>query len=92
MEPKLTWKEIEKRYDKEWVELVDYDWPEGNLNPSEGRVHVHADFVTSPFIGFYYYTVVPLNPVKASAVPPTISARSVEKVGTYPNASTRSWG
>jgi len=25
MEKKLTWKEIEKQYNQEWVELIDYD-------------------------------------------------------------------
>ena len=31
MEKKLTWEEISRRYDKQWVELVDYDWPEEEL-------------------------------------------------------------
>jgi hypothetical protein len=28
MAEKLSWEEIKKNYDQEWVELVDYDWPE----------------------------------------------------------------
>ena len=42
MSDKLTWNEIEKRYDKEWVQLVDYDWPEGLPFPKSGVVRVHA--------------------------------------------------
>ena len=42
MEKKLTWQEIEKQYDREWVQLVDYDWPEGMPYPHAGTVRVHA--------------------------------------------------
>ena len=41
MEIKLTWQEIEKQYAQEWVELVDYDWPEGTPYPRAGVVRVH---------------------------------------------------
>lgn len=41
MEKKLTWEEIKKLYDQEWVELVDYDWPEGTPYPRSGVVRVH---------------------------------------------------
>jgi hypothetical protein len=26
-----TWKQIEERFDQEWVELIDYGWPEGEV-------------------------------------------------------------
>lgn len=38
----LTWQQIEKLYDKEWVELIDFDWPEEDLYPRAGKVRVHA--------------------------------------------------
>jgi hypothetical protein len=42
MSEKLTWEDIEKRYNQEWVELVEYEWPEGEINPRSGIVRVHA--------------------------------------------------
>lgn len=39
---KLTWEEIMKKYDQEWVELVDYDWPDEETDPRSGIVRVHA--------------------------------------------------
>lgn len=39
---KLTWQEIEQKYNQEWVELVDYEWPEGRAYPMAGTVRVHA--------------------------------------------------
>ena len=39
---KLTRKEIQKQYDQEWVELVDYDWPDTEPFPRDGVVRVHA--------------------------------------------------
>lgn len=39
---KLTWEEITKLYNDEWVELVDYDWPDEDLDPKAGVVRVHA--------------------------------------------------
>ena len=39
---KLTWQEIEVQYDREWVELIDYDWPDEEANPKAGIVRVHA--------------------------------------------------
>ena len=38
----LTWEEIKKQYDQEWVELVDYDWPEEETYPRSGIVRVHS--------------------------------------------------
>ncbi len=42
MEKKLTWQEIKERFDQEWVQLIDYDWPEGEPFPSAGVVQFHA--------------------------------------------------
>lgn len=42
MEKKLTWDEIKRLYPDEWVELVDYDWPEEEQDPRGGVVRVHA--------------------------------------------------
>lgn len=39
---KTTWGEIERLYDQEWVELVDYDWREEEAYPRSGIVRVHA--------------------------------------------------
>ncbi len=42
MEKKLSWEEIKERYNQEWVELVDYDWPDGTPYPQSGIVRAHA--------------------------------------------------
>lgn len=42
MSSRLTWNEIKARYDREWIELVDCDWPEGDQYPLGGVVRVHA--------------------------------------------------
>lgn len=42
MDEKLTWVEIEKLYDQQRVELVDYDWPEGDPYPRSGVVRSHG--------------------------------------------------
>ena len=39
---RLSWDEITKSFDQEWVELVDYDWPENAAYPRAGVVRVHA--------------------------------------------------
>ncbi len=38
---RLTWDEIEKSYDKQWVELVDYDWPDEDPYPRSGVLRSH---------------------------------------------------
>jgi hypothetical protein len=38
---RMTWEEISKRYNQQWVELVDYDWPEGAPFPRAGVVRTH---------------------------------------------------
>ena len=42
MSEKLSWDQIEMLYDKEWVELIDYEWPFEEINPRSGIVRVHA--------------------------------------------------
>ena len=42
MAEKLTWEEIKKKYDQEWIELVDYDWPATEPNPKSGVLRSHA--------------------------------------------------
>ena len=39
---KLSWEEISKQYNQQWVELVDYEWSDGEANPCGGVVRVHA--------------------------------------------------
>ena len=39
---KLTWDEICKQYDKEWVHLIDFDWRDSEPYPSSGVVRIHA--------------------------------------------------
>ena len=39
---KLTWEEIEKLYDQQRVQLIDYDWPEGDPHPRSGVVRSHG--------------------------------------------------
>lgn len=42
MAKKLTWEEIKELYNHEWVELVDYDWPEEEPEPRSGTVRAHS--------------------------------------------------
>jgi hypothetical protein len=42
MEKKLTWDKIEKLYNRQWVQLIQYDWPEREALPRAGVVRVHA--------------------------------------------------
>lgn len=39
---KLTWEEIRKKFDKEWVHLVEFDWIDGEPYPKSGVVRIHA--------------------------------------------------
>ena len=39
---KLTWDQIRKKYDGQWVHLIDYDWDDGAPYPTAGVVHIHA--------------------------------------------------
>jgi hypothetical protein len=42
MKEKLTWKEIEERYWHQWVQLVDFDWPDTEPWPLTAVVRVHS--------------------------------------------------
>ena len=42
MKKTLNWEEIEKLYDQQRVELVDYDWPDGDSHPRSGVVRSHG--------------------------------------------------
>ena len=42
MGTKLSWQEISEKFDRQWVELIDFDWPEGKPFPVSGIVRVHA--------------------------------------------------
>ena len=42
MEKKLSWQEIKQGFDQEWVELIEYDWPDEEAFPRSGIVRVHA--------------------------------------------------
>ena len=39
---KITWDKIQKQYEGEWVELINYDWQDGQPYPAAGEVRVHA--------------------------------------------------
>ena len=39
---KLTWEEISKKYNQEWVQLVEYDWLDEDALPRSGIVQAHA--------------------------------------------------
>ena len=42
MEKKLIWNEILENFSGEWIELVDYNWPDNHANPISGVVTVHS--------------------------------------------------
>ena len=42
MAKKLSWADIQSKYDQQWVELIDYDWPLRQAHPNSGIVRVHA--------------------------------------------------
>ena len=42
MSKSLSWNEIEQLFDRQWIELVDYNWPEGKPFPISGTVRVHS--------------------------------------------------
>ncbi len=42
MKEKLTWEEIEECYWHQWVQLVDFDWPETEPWPLTAVVRVHS--------------------------------------------------
>lgn len=42
IEEKLTWEEIESRYWHQWVQLIDFDWPDTEPWPTSAVVRVHS--------------------------------------------------
>jgi hypothetical protein len=42
MEKKLTWEEIKKQYNQEWVLLDQCEWLEEEIDPRSGIVRFHA--------------------------------------------------
>lgn len=42
MSKKLTWQEINEAYSDEWIQLVDYDWADGEADPQAGVVRIHS--------------------------------------------------
>ena len=42
MNKKLSWDEIKKEYDGEWVELIDFEWDETEPDPKAGVVRFHS--------------------------------------------------
>lgn len=42
MVDKISWDEIKRNYSGEWVELINYEWEEGQPYPSAGEIRVHA--------------------------------------------------
>lgn len=70
MEKKLTWEEIKEQYPDEWVELVDYDWPDAESYPVAGVVRTHAKTrakfddlcdIDPPFDSAYVFVGLPKN-------------------------------
>lgn len=41
MAEKLSWDEIKARYHEQWIQLLDYDWPDGTPWPKAGIVAIH---------------------------------------------------
>jgi hypothetical protein len=39
---RLNWNQIKELYDQQRVELIDYDWPEGEPHPRSGIVRCHS--------------------------------------------------
>jgi hypothetical protein len=39
---KMQWEQISKEYNNQWVQLIEYVWPEGTPFPEAGVVAVHA--------------------------------------------------
>ncbi len=38
----LDWTQIQEEFQHQWVQLVDYDWPEGEPHPKSGKVRINA--------------------------------------------------
>jgi len=42
MEKRLNWDELKEHYNQQWVELVDYDWPDDQPYPLSGVLRSHS--------------------------------------------------
>ena len=42
MGERLSWDEMKQRFDGEWIEIVDYDWPDDRPYPLAGVVRAHS--------------------------------------------------
>lgn len=62
MSARLTWDQIGVLYDKQWIELVNYQWPDVSPYPSAGEVRIHSGDRKE------FYRKVKLNPVADSAI------------------------
>jgi len=80
---RLTWEEIEKRFDQQWVELVDYDWPAGDPNPQSGIVRTHSNERRE------FYRLANEEPVPRDSAILFVGRKSFYKDGVYfvPNLS-----
>ena len=43
MDKRLTWEEIKAQFDQQWIQLVDYDWPEGTPYPRSGIIRTFGN-------------------------------------------------
>ena len=59
---KQTWNQIEKDFNNQWVELIDYDWQQGKPFPNSGVVRVHASNRQD------FYKLAKVNPPNDSAI------------------------
>jgi hypothetical protein len=59
---KQNWDQIEKDFNNQWVELVDYEWQEGKPFPNSGKVRVHATDRNE------FYKLAKIDPPKDSAI------------------------
>lgn len=86
---KLSWSQILHLYPKEWVELIDYDWPDSEPVPTAGVVRVHAktrkefDTLTEidPPQDSAYVFVGPMDKINNSTV------RAFNRIEIVPNDS-----
>ena len=80
---RYTWKEIEEKFDQEWVELIDYNWPEGDPYPESGVVRTHAGQRKE------FYRLANQEPIPSDSAILFVGKKSFYKDGVYfvPNLS-----
>ena len=81
---KMTWREIESKYHHEWVQLVDYDWPEEEPLPRSGIVGAHAKTRKK------FDSLILKNPQKESALL-FVGKREIP-AGVVLSANLHQWG